>query len=54
MRKAVTEAAHARRPGEGRDPYAAATLCGTLVNGFRNNNRQWLWVPAFAGTTGDG
>jgi hypothetical protein len=23
----------------------------TLANGFCSNERRWLWVPAFAGTT---
>jgi hypothetical protein len=22
-----------------------------MSDGFRNNERRWLWVPAFAGTT---
>ena len=41
-----------RRPCERRDPYAAAFVRGTLGDGFRNARRRWLWVPAFAGTTG--
>src|SRR5947207_4540711 len=39
------------RPGERRDPYAAASLFGKVANGFCSNKRRWLWVPAFAGTT---
>ena len=41
-----------RRPGEGRDPYAAAVVLRDAVRRpSRNYNRVWLWVPAFAGTT---
>src|SRR3989440_11078623 len=39
------------RPGERRDPYAAASLFGKVATGFCSNKRRWLWVPAFAGTT---
>src|SRR5215475_10013325 len=38
-------------PAERRDPYSAASQCGTLADTFRNVDRRWLWVPAFAGTT---
>jgi Magnesium chelatase, subunit ChlI len=34
-----------------RDPYAAASRFGTVANGFCSHSRQWLWVPACAGTT---
>jgi hypothetical protein len=41
-----------RRPGEGRDPYAAAhpfeTSCSTA---FAPHRQCGVWVPAFAGTT---
>jgi len=45
-------AKYVRRPCERRDPYAAAAVlkkCWSTT--LRNNNRLWLWVPAFAGTT---
>src|SRR5882672_6213882 len=41
----------ARRPCESRDPYAVPSRCGTESETFHNNERRWLWVPAFAGTT---
>src|SRR5437868_6455729 len=40
------------RPGEGRDPYAAAEI--GLRDGCRlslSNKQRWLWAPAFAGAT---
>jgi hypothetical protein len=40
-----------RRPGERRDPYAAAARKGAVADTFFTNKRRWLWVPAFAGTT---
>src|SRR5215510_1969281 len=43
---------HRCRPGESRDPYAAAEIIWR--DGCRlslNNIRPGLWVPAFAGTT---
>src|SRR2546430_16850502 len=40
-----------RRPGERRDPYAAAHRIEDAVVTFCNNWHRWLWVPAFAGTT---
>src|SRR6267142_7035262 len=40
-----------RRPCESRDPYAVPSRCGTESETFHNNERRWLWVPAFAGTT---
>src|SRR5882724_4276614 len=40
-----------RRPCESRDPYAVPSRCGTESETFHNNDRRWLWVPAFAGTT---
>src|SRR5260370_30221174 len=40
------------RPGERRDPYSAASRSWAVeVDTFSNNQRRWLWVPAFAGTT---
>jgi hypothetical protein len=30
---------------------AAASRSGTVANALRTNKRQWLWVPAFTGTT---
>src|SRR6476661_448134 len=39
------------RANASRDPYAAALQEGTPGDVLRNNNRSWLWVPAFAGTT---
>jgi predicted RecB family endonuclease len=35
-------------PAKGGDPYAVTKRCGTASI---NLNLQWLWVPAFAGTT---
>src|SRR5260221_7524754 len=44
--------AYHRRPCESRDPYAAAFVLRNAVRRlWRNNQRLWLWVPAFAGTT---
>jgi hypothetical protein len=44
------ECAFSRRPGERRDPYAAAgVLRGAVRRLSRNNQSLWLW--AFAGTT---
>src|SRR5215212_7843129 len=43
---------HPRRPGERRDPYAVYSRCGTRAETFRGPTILWLWVPAFAGTTG--
>jgi len=40
-----------RRPCERRDPYAATSRFGAVADGFLSNEQQWLWVPAFAGTT---
>ena len=40
------------RPCERRDPYAAASPWGTWLDGLGYYNVLWLWVPAFAGTTG--
>ena len=40
-----------RRPGERRDPYAAACGKGTRADVLRHHKHRWLWVPAFAGTT---
>src|SRR5262249_18770781 len=40
-----------RRPGEGRDPYAALAQSGTRGAVALDHWRPWLWVPAFAGTT---
>ena len=40
------------RPGEGRDPYAAAVLMeGSGRWLCLSNSHRWLWIPAFAGTT---
>src|SRR6266404_1420883 len=42
-----------RRPCERRDPYAAAVVVETRWNDQRAKYcSPWLWVPAFAGTTG--
>jgi hypothetical protein len=38
------------RPGEGRDPYAAAKLWTEFVIPAMQSNLH-LWVPAYAGTT---
>jgi hypothetical protein len=52
--------AHRCRPGESRDPErecdsahrgAAAPRAASRAETFFQNNRLWLWVPAFAGTT---
>jgi hypothetical protein len=44
------ECAFSRRPGERRDPYAAAgVLRGAVRRLSRDNQSLWLW--AFAGTT---
>jgi hypothetical protein len=40
-----------RRPCESRDPYAEDSQVEMEPTPRRNNNRRWLWVPAFAGTT---
>src|ERR1700694_1276716 len=40
------------RPRARGDPYAVSSQLGTRADGFRSNERRWLWVPAFAGTTG--
>ena len=41
-----------RRPGEGRDPYAAAVVLRKPgVTNSSCNHSLWLWVPASAGTT---
>src|SRR5258708_1287315 len=34
-----------------RDPYSVIALWGTKADAFQDNQRRWLWVPAFAGTT---
>src|SRR5882757_4280437 len=39
------------RPGERRDPYAATSRWCDMAADFCGNERQGLWVPAFAGTT---
>jgi hypothetical protein len=39
------------RPGERRDPYAAAPPTSTEARRLSDNQHRWLWVPAFAGTT---
>ncbi len=49
--RARSRAKSQRRPGARRDPYAAASLFGTVANAFSSNRLRWLWVPAFAGTT---
>ena len=41
-----------RRPGEGRDPYAADRRIEHGVDGLGHHRRRGLWVPACAGTTG--
>src|SRR2546429_2074702 len=42
-----------RRPCVRRDPYAEAfRFWAVEVDTFGNNQQRWLWVPAFAGTTG--
>src|SRR5882762_620421 len=38
------------RPREGGDPYAVSLRCSV---GGERSKVQWLWVPAFAGTTAD-
>ncbi len=40
-----------RRPCESRDLYAVPSRGRTELETFHNNERWWLWVPAFAGTT---
>jgi len=32
-------------------PIRRGFSLGTMLDGFVNNQGQWLWVPAFAGTT---
>src|SRR5437879_9280578 len=39
------------RPCESRDPYAEDSQVEDGASARDNNNRRWLWVPAFAGTT---
>src|SRR5881396_198321 len=41
------------RPCERRDPYRMISVVGTMGETFRHHDRRWLWVPAFAGTTGE-
>src|ERR1700687_6422242 len=43
-----------RRPGESRDPYRVMPHGRREADAFQNNQRWWLWVPAFAGTTNGG
>src|ERR1700712_3538969 len=59
----LTQAPLLRRPRERADPsvsaialiaYAAASRMGTMADTFPDHESRWLWVPAFAGTTGDG
>src|ERR1700754_1761006 len=38
------------RPGERRDPYTRSLVIRAAGDGHKHE-RQWLWVPAFAGTT---
>jgi hypothetical protein len=51
-------AASRRRPGQVsaanaiRDPYAVSYRLSTGADAFCHKQRQGLWVPAFAGTTG--
>jgi len=40
-----------RRPCESRDPYTVPYRLSTKAETFCPNERRWLWVPAFAGTT---
>jgi hypothetical protein len=41
-----------RRPGEGRDPYAAADLMmARWWTALFQQRRWWLWASAFAGAT---
>src|SRR6267142_3301457 len=40
-----------RRPCESRDPYTVSYRLSTKAETFCPNERRWLWVPAFAGTT---
>src|SRR3954462_9272830 len=49
----IGKALSTRRPCERRDPYAVPFHSGTGVETFCNNQGQWLWVPASAGTTID-
>src|SRR5882757_200797 len=39
------------RPGERRDSYAATSRWCDMAADFCGNERQGLWVPAFAGPT---
>jgi hypothetical protein len=39
------------RPGERRDPYAVSSLYGIGADTLCKEQRQGLWIPAFAGTT---
>src|SRR4051794_38239441 len=39
------------RPGECRDPYTRSMVIRAGED-EHNYERRWLWVPAFAGTTG--
>src|ERR1700676_4436077 len=41
-----------RRPRACGDPYAVSSRWGTVGETFCNYQSRWLWVPAFAGTTG--
>src|SRR6202790_1810850 len=48
----VTDCASGRRPRARGDPYAVSSRWGTVGETFCNYQSRWLWVPAFAGTTG--
>jgi general secretion pathway protein H len=54
-RQPTLRAAHAdgRRPGVRRDPYAACSRFGTVADAFCRHRSRGLWVPAYAGTTGE-
>jgi hypothetical protein len=42
-------------PAKARDPYAVSPAVKKAVRRLSRNNRfLWLWVPAIAGTTGEG
>jgi hypothetical protein len=54
MEQVIATASISRGPCERRGPYAVTTLLRQVVVATLrfHDNGLWLWVPAFAGTTG--
>src|SRR3954451_4574998 len=53
MRGDVVMTPSPRRPREGGDPYAVCPRFGSVAEASSSHRVQGLWVPAFAGTTGE-